>query len=111
MSNDARSSLINCRAGIPTCQKLARPGRRERLPYNFRRRSIKPVHRGENAAELFVIDGKSRKPFTNWLAFPPGWITGRREMIAIELRANVVRRSNGKWITGEKGERGRIVMQ
>ena len=60
---------------------------------------------------MFVVDGKSGKPFTNWFAFPPGWVTRRREMIAIELRANVVRRSNWKWITGEKGKRARIVVQ
>ena len=58
-----------------------------------------------------VIGRESGKPFTNWLAFPPGWVTRRREMIAIELRANVVRRAKGKWITGEKGKRARIVVQ
>ena len=58
-----------------------------------------------------VIGRESGKPFADWLAFPPGWVTRRREMIAIELRANVVRRSNRKWITGEKGKRARIVVQ
>ena len=81
----------------------ARPIRQaERLPYNFRTGSIQPIHRGQKTAELDVINRKSGKPFTNWFAFPPGWVTRRREMIAIKLRANVVRRSNGKWIVRQQ---------
>ena len=58
-----------------------------------------------------VIGRESGKPFTNWLAFPPDWVTGRREMIAIEFRANVVRRSKGKWIAAQERKRSRIVVQ
>ena len=72
---------------------------------------IQPIHLTKDAAELFIVDGKCRKPFTDRFAFPPGWVARRREMIAIELRANVVRRSNWKWSAGEKGKRARIVVQ
>jgi len=69
------------------------------------------MHRSEEAAELGVIGGESGEPFTDRFASPPGAIAGRRKLVAIKARSDVMRRRVGKWIAGQERERAGIVVE
>jgi len=65
-------------------------------------------------AQAGVVGGHGGEPWvSDALAGPPEmlWITGQRELVAIQDCANITGRLVGKGITGEQAERRRIIVQ
>src|SRR5437870_10553469 len=73
--------------------------------------SIEPIHRNEQTLKLGIIYIQRGQPFADSFAFPPRFLSNRREPITIKSCSNVMRRSVWKGIVRQERECAAIVVQ